>query len=405
MTNNKKMILKLTAILMVTLCVVLVFASPLDYTKKVSALTDSKAQGMEERIEQLKKDQEAYEQKMKEAQAKAENYLAEKEILDKQIGNLNDQIRVSNDLIIQYTNDIAAKEGEIEQKQTELDTKFENFKERLRVSYEDGAMGYIAMLFSSESISDFFTSMERMTNMLDYDRRMMEQINDAKSELSNEKNELEQTKASQQTVYDDLTKAEQELEQKSKEAEDYYKEETNSAADFKKKMEAAQKQEKEEAAKLDEYLKELANKNNGVYTGGAFSWPLSMNQNKITSKFGWRILWGVNDYHRGIDISVPTGTPIYACADGDVNLAGWGGSYGYHVVISHGSGYTTLYAHASSLAVKAGQSVKRGDVIAYAGSTGNSSGPHLHLEIAINAVLQDPLANGILSHPNLVYYC
>ena len=206
-----------------------------------------------------------------------------------------------------------------------------------------------------------------------------------------------------------MKKNEAELEKKAEEAENYYNEAKNSEEVLNKKLNEAKKAEEKAAKELDAYLVELANKNNGVYTGGAFSWPLPQNQVKITSKHGWRTywIWGrqVTDYHRGIDISCPTGTPVYAGADGIVEIAGWNDSYGYYVVISHGSGYTTLYAHNSLLKVKKGQRVKRGEVISSSGSTGNSSGPHLHLEISINGKLQDPLANGILSHPKLTYLC
>lgn len=408
--NRRSALLKIVATVLVAAALVFVFASPLNYTNIISAsaLTDSKVQGYEDRIAALKAEQKNYEKLIKDSKADADKFLKEKEYLDKQIENLNEQITVANDLLIEYTNAIAAKEEEIVGKQAEYDTKFAQYKTRMRVAYEEGSMGYLVMLFTSKSISDFLTSLERMINMLEYDKKTMANLNKQKEELSAKKAELEAIKANQQAVYDELAATSADLKAKSAQAADYYNKEIKDQAEWQRKYNAAQAQEKKENAALDKYLEELAKKNNGVYTGGAFSWPLPSNQNKITSKFGNRTykIWGkwVTDYHRGIDVSIPTGTTVSACADGIVEKAQWSNSYGYYVVISHGSGYTTLYAHNSSLAVKVGDRVKRGQKVASSGSTGNSSGPHLHLEIAINGKLQDPLANGILSHPALVYY-
>jgi murein DD-endopeptidase MepM/ murein hydrolase activator NlpD len=138
---------------------------------------------------------------------------------------------------------------------------------------------------------------------------------------------------------------------------------------------------------------ELMEAGNVVIGNGTLSWPC---QGTITSEYGWRIRpnYGTKQLHGGIDIAVPTGTPIHAAEDGTVSFAGWKGSYGNAVIIDHGgslgSSVSTLYGHNSSLAVKAGAKVKRGDTIAYAGSTGNSTGPHCHFEVRINGVAKNP---------------
>ena len=409
MKKRRSTIIKLLAVLLVTASALFVFASPLNNARVVYAATDSKVKGYEEKIAQLKKDQKAYEQQIKDAKANATSYLLKKELIDKEINVISEQIELSNALLIEYNNAIVAKEEAIVAKQSELDTKFEHFKERLRTSYEEGSMGYMTMLFSSSSISDFLTGIERMTNMLEYDKRTMKQLNDEKSTLSDEKATLDGIKAAQQAVHEGLKSSEAELEKKAAEAQQLYDDTIKNETALEKMLADAKKAEEKANKELDAYLEELAKKNNGYYDGGAFSWPLPSNQNKITSKHGNRTykIWGkwVTDYHRGIDISCPTGTPVYAGADGVVDIAGWNNSYGYYVVISHGSGYTTLYAHNSQLLVKQGQRVTRGQQIAKSGSTGNSSGPHLHLEISIKGKLQDPLANGILSHPKLTFLC
>jgi murein DD-endopeptidase MepM/ murein hydrolase activator NlpD len=128
---------------------------------------------------------------------------------------------------------------------------------------------------------------------------------------------------------------------------------------------------------------------NVIIGSGKLSWPC---QGRITSEYGYRPRpnYGYLQLHTGIDIAVPTGTPIHAAEDGVVTFAGAKGSYGNAVILDHGGGITTLYGHNSRLAVKAGDSVKRGDTIAYAGSTGNSTGPHCHFEVRINGVAKNP---------------
>lgn len=407
--NIKNTVLKFLSVMLVTVFMMLIMSNPLEQTNRAIAAgsKDSNVQGYEDRISQLKKDQQEFDRLMKEAQKNAEDYLKQKEYIDKQLNNLQEQIDLSNELLEEYNNQIVEKEAEIKEKEAEIKEKEKHFHERMRVSYENGTMNYLSMLFKASSLSDFLISLERITNMLDYDKRTMKEINDKKAELQKQKTEINALKESQQKIADDLDVQKEELEKTANEAEVYYKAELNKKDEYLKKYQQAKAAEDKAAAELDAYLKELANKNNGTFTG-EFAWPLTNSHNYITSKFGPRTyyIYGrwVSDVHRGIDISCTYNTPVKACAAGRVEIAQWNNSYGYYVVISHGSGYTTLYAHNTSLKVKVGQYVNKGDVIALSGSTGNSSGPHLHLEISKNGVLLDPLNCGMLSHPALTGY-
>lgn len=129
-----------------------------------------------------------------------------------------------------------------------------------------------------------------------------------------------------------------------------------------------------------ETIREFLKNQKDIYMATPKGWPIT---GRITSYFGKREnpLHGGDDFHSGIDISAPTGTPVRATADGVVSFSGWGGGSGNLVVIEHGLGYSTLYAHNKSNIVKVGQQVKRGDIIAYSGATGNATGPHSHYEI------------------------
>jgi len=410
MRSKRTVVLKTVSLLLVIVCFAYVLSSSIDNSNIVKAqTTDSKVQAWKDKIAQLEKDADYYEKMIEDAKNNATDGWAEKEYLDKQIANLNDQIFTANSMIIEYTNSIAEKADNIEVKSAEITQKFEQFKERMRVSYEEGTIGYLAMLFSSDSISEFFTGIERMTNMLDYDRRVMKELNDEKAKLAEEKKALEKLKEEQQIIYADLEDRLEELDAKSAESEKFYENSQKDKEKFEQMLKDAEAERKKAEAEMNAYLEELAKQNaTPEYKGGELGWPLDLSCNIITSLHGWRTyyLWGnwITDYHNGIDIAVPSGTSVIACADGVVKISKWHNSYGYYIVVDHGSGYTTLYAHNNYLLVKEGDKVKKGQVIAKSGSTGKSSGPHVHLEVTVKGTRVDPFTPGVLTQPKKLIY-
>jgi murein DD-endopeptidase MepM/ murein hydrolase activator NlpD len=142
---------------------------------------------------------------------------------------------------------------------------------------------------------------------------------------------------------------------------------------------------------LEEYLAELQRKNQEKMESGDWLWPISLNDyQRCSSGFGWRKLYGVWDYHRGWDLAAYRGTPIYASKGGKVVIAQYHNSYGNYIVIDHGDGVSTVYAHCSKLNVAKGDTVKKGDKIGEVGTTGNSTGNHLHYEFRLNGKYIDP---------------
>ena len=415
MSKTKRFILKSISLVLVMICTAFVMSKPTENTTKViaAAVKDSTVQGYEDRLANLKKEQDRLKKEIEDAQKNAAGQKKEKEALDNEIKNLNDQILTITALITVCVDQITEKETSIAQKEQELEEKFEQFKDRMRISYEEGKLGYLAMLFSSESISDFLTGLERMTNILEYDKKVMKEINDAKALLNDEKADLEKTKSDLQLVYDELNAKEAEVQEKITEVNQLIKDYEKDEQDAYDAFVAASNQQKKEEAALEKYLKELAEKEQGQYTQGQLSWPVkasddSSRYNLITSKYGNRTyyIYGrwVSDFHLGIDIGVQY-QPVYAAADGTIDTATvYGGTYGTYIIINHGGGYTTRYAHLSELHVKVGQKVKRGQQIGVTGNTGNSSGPHLHFEVRINGATQDPLKNGLVAYPKSLRY-
>ena len=174
MSKTKRFILKSISLVLVMICTAFVMSKPTENTTKViaAAVKDSTVQGYEDRLANLKKEQDRLKKEIEDAQKNAAGQKKEKEALDNEIKNLNDQILTITALITVCVDQITEKETSIAQKEQELEEKFEQFKDRMRISYEEGKLGYLAMLFSSESISDFLTGLERMTNILEYDKKL-----------------------------------------------------------------------------------------------------------------------------------------------------------------------------------------------------------------------------------------
>ena len=341
-------------------------------------------------------------------------------LLEESIAVLEENIKETELQIEETTRRISEKEQDITAKQEEYDRVYANFRQRLRALYVQGNKTELELLFSAESYSDMLMAMESRKRIAQYDTAKMEELVLQKQELEEALVGIQQDRNELQTSRDllELNQEKQEqnranLEESRTEIEKMKAEldEQRAAADALAQNYAAQEQQanQEQAellaamqdakAQMDVIFAELARLSQMEdYVGGEFQWPLP-GYSMITSTFGesrgyysggqW-----INDIHTGTDISGSGvyGAPIVAANSGVV-YAVVSSNYGYgnYVIIDHGGGYSTLYAHCSSLAVQKGQIVLRGDVIAYVGSTGNSTGPHLHFEVRINGQAVNPM--------------
>lgn len=365
----------------------------------------------------------ANEKKIKEYQAKLEsigqdldNALDAKEQLDHQIELIQTNVDETETLIEKYAKLISDKEQLIADRENQISKKYADFLDRLRISYEDGTQNYLELLISSDSLFDFITRIDNLGSVLSYEQKMMTELEKEVSDLT----ELKESLSVKKNEYVELEKfqsqSKAELDSKLKEAEQLI-------ARLQKDEAAARRAEEKAAANdaaLDAELKDLLKKYEDQQKQdqeAAFLWPLDSNRRSVTSLYGWRVLNGKKGFHTGADIGLPYGCNIYAAKAGTVRKAEYNKSYGYYVLIDHGGGQSTLYAHSSKLLVVVGQKVERGQVIAKVGSTGNSTGNHLHFEIRINGATRDPLVKGWLVIENngkmvdpiannlLKYYC
>jgi murein DD-endopeptidase MepM/ murein hydrolase activator NlpD len=324
--------------------------------------------------------------------------------LDAKISELNGQISEQTSQIALQQEKIDAQQAEIDDYDAQIEKKKKQIKkmedditdqnnslnQRLRVMYETGDESMLVVLLGSENIVDFLANIDMIQAIHKSDQELLEEMERKLDDLEEKKKELEiieallvAEKAEMETQKKALEDVKASLEGKKAEvaaAESEVKAIRDAALEDIEALEAESKRITDELAKRTSTWE---------YGGGAMSWPV---QGRITSEYGMRTnpVTGIYVLHAGIDIGVAYGTPVHAAADGIVISAAWAGGYGNLVMIDNGSNITTCYAHNSSFAVSAGQEVKRGDIIAYAGSTGNSTGPHVHFEVRVKGVPQNP---------------
>ncbi len=321
--------------------------------------------------------------------------------------NLLDALTVQ---IGEKENAIAEKEVEITEKTAEVNTTREKFLLMIRAQYESENTDALSVVIGADDMSDLLSRVENAANLLSYNSKLLEkfktekqQLEDMKSVLESTKADLETSKAEQETYAEELLKEQSALEEQKGDSDRYIASLRKTEAQITAEYEAARKAEDEENARLENLLKQLAKASQSDYVGGKFIWPCDLSVKRISSGYGYRTyyIYGkkVTDFHRGIDIPSAVGTDIYAAQTGKVVIATKHSSYGNYIVVDHGGGISTLYAHCSKLLVSVGDTVKQGDHIAEMGATGNVTGPHLHFEVRVDGKIQDPIANGWVVQP------
>lgn len=378
------------------------------------------------------------------ALANSKNAAIEKKfLLEEKINVLKEEIATSESLIADYGEMIAQKEVELAEAQAQEAKYYEEFCDRVRVMEERGKISYWAVLFNANSFSDLLDQINAISEVVDYDNKIMEQLAIAREAVATAKADLEESKAGEEATKAELTRQKSELETEQAKVDAVINEITTQSATYEEKLHEleddsenlakeiqqaeatyaaqleAQRKAEEEKKRQEEERKrqeEAAKKNNqssansssgssaGTSTGGGttastsgYIWPLTGYTN-ISSPFGWRNCpFHGREYHSGVDITAPSGTPIKATKSGVVLISTYGSSYGNYVTVAHSDGGRSLYAHMSARAVSAGQTVTQGQVIGYVGTTGSSTGNHLHFELW--------MGNSSSSRVNPVAYC
>jgi len=373
----------------------------------LSKITSDSIKEKEEQISQAEGEKEELENGLSNLQKIKKELEKQKSDLKKYVAQLDSNLAQIEQNIAELKAKIAVKEEEIRVMEAELAAAMEkeqNQKEsmitRIRLMYEKGDTYMVDMLLKSESFSEFLNQADYMERVMSYDRDMWESYKEhsryvelCKEELELEKQVLDQAKANVEAEQQSLEVL---IAQKTQDIISY-ETDINTKEQAIKEYEAEIKAQEEEIKALEDAIAEEKKQiliNSGVvldYDGGAFKFPLA-SYTRISDDYGDRIhpTLHVKQFHNGVDFAAPKGTAIYAAYDGKVVAATYSSTMGNYVMIDHGSGLYTIYMHASKLHVKGGDIVVRGETIAEVGSTGRSTGNHLHFSVRKNGTYQSP---------------
>lgn len=330
--------------------------------------------------------------------------LEQKRLLDRQISAKVQEIQSTESIIAQYDALIADEQAKLEDTQAKEEIQYELFCKRVRAMEEAGTVSYWSILFDSADFADLLDRATFVSEIMEADNKIMDDLAALRKSIEAQKAELETSRADQQTQRDALVAQKKELDAKEADAAALVQKIQSQESEYQSSRDALKREEEEVEAQIIKKQKEIQAKiaagQISFDPGTGWQWPVP-GRYKITSTFGPRIhpITGLPGNHTGTDVAAPKGTAILAARGGVVTISTYNNSYGNYVVVQHYNGIATLYAHMSSRAVSEGQIVTQGQTLGYVGSTGSSTGNHLHLEFRVNGKRQDALNY----YPNLSF--
>lgn len=409
--RKKKVCSSIILVILTVMIAVVLPYSFYDYYISANTVDTSEAayKALEDKLAKIQQSKKENQAKLNNAENDLLTELQTKKLIDDDLEWTRQEIEIYNSLYIQLNNKIDANEYETQVLEQDIEAKYETFLQNMRHSYEEGNVNLLEVVLGSGSIPEFIMNVEYAGSLLNYQQKFMKELNAQSESLHTVKSGLEQDQADALAMKEKMIATEAELEKKASTSANFISQyrTTISSAETALDQNAAEEekinQQLESIIVERERQKALA-KTQTYYSGsGTLSWPADSKNNKISSGYGPRVLNGRSEFHRGIDIPVKFNDNVYASASGEVVTATSHSSYGNYVMIDHGlyNGVSlyTLYAHNSSLAVKVGDHVEEGQIIAYGGSTGYSTGNHIHFEVRENGVTVDPVAKGYVSAP------
>jgi murein DD-endopeptidase MepM/ murein hydrolase activator NlpD len=333
--------------------------------------------------------------------------MARKKLLDQQIANTSAQIQNVESQIKNYEALITQTEGELVDAQEREAAQYELFCSRVRAMEKRGEVSYWSVLFRASSFTDLLSRLDIINEIMDSDQKVIDELQALQLEIEEKKTQLEDSKTETEAAKADLVAKKTELNSQRTQANQVIQQLVSNENETEAAIDGLEEEEAAIQAEIQRLNRELAaqqaaNGQSSQSNPGGYIWPVDSRY--ITSTVGGRTSPGGigSTNHKGTDIGrVGYTSPIYASKAGTVIVSQYSNSYGNYVVISHGSGNTTLYGHMSSRKVTVGQYVNQGDVIGITGSTGNSTGPHLHFEITENGARVNPLNDG--AEPRMGY--
>ncbi|MBD5514737.1 MAG: peptidoglycan DD-metalloendopeptidase family protein [Lachnospiraceae bacterium] len=388
-------------------CVLLGIAIMFTYVEPARAVTNDSIREKEDQIKKAKEevsnlkssmtDVEALKKELERSKNDLTAYVTQ---LDTELSGIQEKIQKYNTLITEKEDQIVETTEELNEAIKQQEDQYEAMKKRIRFMYEKGDTFYLEMLFSSAGFADMMNKADYIESLSRYDRNKLEEyvqtremVELCKEELETEKELLDEAKTAKEAEEATISSL---IEEKEAQIKSVSGDIANKEAAI-KEYEAMIAQENAEISALEKAVAEekarleAENAQARIYNGGMFTWPCP-GYKRISDEYGNRIhpILGTQQFHNGVDMAASSGTAILAAYDGDVIAATYSSSMGNYIMIDHGSGLYTIYMHCSALYVSKGQAVTKGQNIAAVGSTGRSTGPHLHFSVRLNGNYVSP---------------
>lgn len=354
------------------------------------------AEPVDDELERIKSEKEETQQKLEDIKKEESIYIEEVEQIEDQLlkaldelNSLNAEVSEKKKTIDAMTLELVQKEEEIAKIEEELGQKLAVFNERLKSIYKNRDRNILEVLLSSTGFVEFISRFKLMNLIAKQDAEAVSEIRSYRKRLIDTKEEVLEVKKKEEKQIKELETLLVQAEMSKNEVEEIYNKKKDILSATTANKDALILMENQLQVKELELTRMLQEFDYGNAPTGKLYWPVN---GKISSGFGYRTsISGTKRFHSGLDLYAPINTPIYACESGEVLKAEYHGGYGYSILIYHGGGIATFYAHLSGFAVSVGQHVSRGQLIGYVGTTGYTTGPHLHLEVRINGTAQDPI--------------
>lgn len=439
--KNKNRLVSILAGLMAAVILLTLLIGLIPTKANAAKLTSEKLEGLKNQIAELKKkdaeiekEKAALRDQINANMSEMEKLIAEKNAIDQEIGMLNQQIANINEQITIYGMLIADKQDELDAAKARLEQLREQNKERIRAMEEEGSLSYWSVLFKANSFSDLLDRLNMVREIAEADKRRLDEMNAAAEAVEAAQLTLEEEKGALETTKDELDALQAELEVKRLAADEVLVElhkqgealdelmaeaeardealqaeiaeaERAKTKEQQRLEEEERRRQEEERKRREEEEKKQQAANGGQGSGNTSStnaapssanWMVPCTYRYLSSPFGYRVhpIHGTYGFHSGVDLASPSGTPIKATRAGTVTKTAYDSGSGYYVTINHGDGFSSSYLHMTHWdpSMYVGKKVAQGEVIGYVGSTGWSTGPHLHFSIYFNGVAQNPAA-------------
>ncbi len=342
----------------------------------------------QEKLQRVQKELKQSQQKLKETKQKQQEELGKLVVITQELRSANQKLNRAKEKVKENESKITELSIELRKTESELDQKSTLLERRVREAYKNGRMNYLDLLIFSQSMSDFLNRLYYFEKIVNRDANLIRGVKEDLQETKSQRQALTGRTHEIKQLASVIAEQKQKIAEQAEEKKKVLEELKERRSEVEQKIAELERSSRELEVLIQKKMAERARAGRKAPGSGVLIWPL---QGRITSRYGAYRRWGGGYRHTGVDVAAPYGTPIYAADTGEVIFSGWWDGYGKAIVIDHGRGRATVYGHMSRLYPSAGATVVKGQTIGLVGSTGYSTGPHLHFEVRKNGTPVNPM--------------